>query len=99
MARPAGQFACRDDPFCALGSVQDWEKPNRILPPAERAADKDREVGLVSFRNTLLATGSLIAVCAGAMPAFAQEAAAPQAKALEEVVVTATRSASNVNRV
>src|SRR5215469_13177772 len=39
-----------------------------------------------------------MAVCAASAPAFAQEAA-PQPKALEEVVVTATRSASNVNRV
>jgi outer membrane receptor protein involved in Fe transport len=40
-----------------------------------------------------------MAVCAAAAPAFAQEAAAQQPKALEEVVVTATRSASNVNKV
>jgi outer membrane receptor protein involved in Fe transport len=65
--------------------------------PGKRSEKKRREVGLKSFRTALLTTGSLMAVCATAAPALAQQAeASPK---LEEVVVTATRSASTVNKV
>ena len=53
---------------------------------------------LKSFRSALLASGS-VAIMLGAAGAASAQDAKPQASALEEVVVTATRSSSTVNKV